>query len=60
MGKMPFRFGYSLEMVGIEDAARTMLLAAEQGRDGERYIISERYLSSRELHAVAFFKARQA
>lgn len=52
-GKMPVYLDQWLESVGIEDAARAMLLAAEHGRDGERYIISERYLSSRELHEVA-------
>ena len=30
-----------------------MLLAAERGRVGERYIISDRYLSTHEIHAVA-------
>ena len=30
-----------------------MLLAAEKGRDGERYIISERVMSARELYEVA-------
>lgn len=52
-GKFPFYFGYSLEVVGIEDAARAMLLAAERGRAGERYIISDRFMSSEELHQVA-------
>lgn len=35
-GRFPFYFGYSSEVVGIEDAARAMLLAAEHGRNGER------------------------
>lgn len=52
-GRFPFYFDYALEVVGIEDAARAMLLAAERGRDGERYIISDRFMSSQELHAVA-------
>ncbi|ORV85932.1 NAD-dependent dehydratase [Mycobacterium interjectum] len=52
-GRFPFYFGYSSEVVGIEDAARAMLLAAERGRPGERYIISDRYMSVRELHAIA-------
>lgn len=52
-GRFPFYFGYSSEVVGIEDAARAMLLAAERGRDGERYIISDRYMSIRELHEIA-------
>ncbi len=52
-GRFPFYMGYSSEVVGIEDAARAMLLAAEHGRNGERYIISDRYMSIRELHQIA-------
>jgi len=52
-GRFPFYLGWSAEVVGIEDAARAMLLAAEQGRVGERYIISDRYLHTREVHAIA-------
>ncbi|MGW0160765.1 NAD-dependent epimerase/dehydratase family protein [Mycobacterium sp. NPDC003323] len=52
-GRFPCYFGYSQEVVGIEDAARAMLLAAEKGLSGERYIISDRYMSCRELHSVA-------
>lgn len=52
-GRLPFYFGYSQEVVGIEDAARAMLLAAEHGRSGERYTISDRFMSSRELHQIA-------
>lgn len=52
-GRLPFYFGYSMEVVGIEDVARAMLLAAEHGRDGERYIISDRFMSSQELHTTA-------
>jgi dihydroflavonol-4-reductase len=53
-GKMPvYVKDMSMEVVGIEDAARALLLAAEKGRVGERYIISERFISARELYAVA-------
>jgi nucleoside-diphosphate-sugar epimerase len=52
-GRFPFYLDYSAETVGIEDAARAMLLAAEHGRSGERYIISDRYMSVRELHDIA-------
>ena len=52
-GRFPFYFEFSSEVVGIEDAARAMLLAAERGRIGERYIISDRYMSSREVHELA-------
>ena len=51
-GRFPFYLGFSSEVVGIEDAARAMLLAAEKGRDGHRYIISDRYMSTRELHDI--------
>ena len=52
-GRFPFYLDFSSEVVGIEDAARAMLLAAEHGRPGERYIISDRYLSTREVHEIA-------
>lgn len=52
-GRFPFYLGYSAEVVGIEDAARAMLLAAERGRIGERYIVSDRYMSIKELHRIA-------
>lgn len=52
-GKMPVNPDFSLEVVGIEDAARAMLLAAERGRNGERYIISDETLSAREVQRVA-------
>lgn len=52
-GRFPFYLGYSSEVVGIEDAARAMLLAADNGRDGHRYIISDRYLSTQEVHSIA-------
>jgi dihydroflavonol-4-reductase len=45
--------GWTGEVVGIEDAATAMLLAAENGRNGERYIISERFMSVREVYEVA-------
>lgn len=48
-GKMPFYPDFGLEVVGIEDAARAMLLAAEKGRNGERYIISDRFMTMREI-----------
>jgi dihydroflavonol-4-reductase len=53
-GKMPaYVKDMSMEVVGIEDAARAMILAAEKGRVGERYIISERFISARELYGTA-------
>ncbi|GAA2558523.1 NAD-dependent epimerase/dehydratase family protein [Mycolicibacterium diernhoferi] len=53
-GKAPFYFrGIGQEVVGIEDAAEAMILASEKGRVGERYIISDRFLTTRELHTLA-------
>lgn len=52
-GKLPFYIdGYEAEVVGIEDAARAMVLAGERGRVGERYIVSERFMSTREIHRI--------
>ncbi|WP_163887784.1 NAD-dependent epimerase/dehydratase family protein [Mycolicibacterium hippocampi] len=53
-GKMPcYVRGVGSEVVGIDDVADAMLRAAERGRVGERYIISERYMTHRELVTVA-------
>ena len=53
-GKMPaYAKGASMEVVGIEDAARAFLLAEERGRPGERYIISERCLPTKEIFGIA-------
>ena len=54
LGKMPFYIrGVGAEVVGIDDVADAMLLAAQRGRVGQRYIISERYMTQRELVTVA-------
>jgi dihydroflavonol-4-reductase len=54
MSKMPFYItGWVGEVVGVEDAAAALLLAAEKGRDGERYIVSERMMSAKELYSAA-------
>jgi dihydroflavonol-4-reductase len=52
-GAFPFYFDFSSEVVGIEDAARAMVLAAERGGVGERYIISDKYMSTRDVHTIA-------
>ncbi len=53
-GKLPFYVrGVASEVVGIDDAADAMLRAAERGRVGQRYIVSERYMTHRELVTVA-------
>ncbi|MCX5042346.1 NAD-dependent epimerase/dehydratase family protein [Aldersonia sp. NBC_00410] len=51
-GRFACYFDWSAEVVGIEDAARAMLLAADRGRVGDRYTISDRYLSTREVHEI--------
>ncbi|MCV7278729.1 NAD-dependent epimerase/dehydratase family protein [Mycolicibacterium flavescens] len=53
-GKLPFVMsGIELEAVGVDDAARAMVLAAEQGRVGERYLISEKMISNAEVVRIA-------
>lgn len=54
LGKMRcYAAGAAAEVVGVEDAARAMLLAAEHGRVGQRYIISESYLPLRTILETA-------
>ena len=54
LGKMPaYVKGVSGEVVGIEDVADAFLLAAERGRVGERYIISETFMPMKEMLATA-------
>jgi dihydroflavonol-4-reductase len=49
-GKLPFVMrGIELEAVGVEDAARALILAADKGRVGERYLISEKMISNAEV-----------
>ena len=53
-GKLPLVLDkIALEAVGVDDAARAMLLAAEHGRPGERYLISERMITNREVIRIA-------
>ncbi|KAA9150357.1 NAD-dependent epimerase/dehydratase family protein [Amycolatopsis acidicola] len=52
-GRMPaYVSGVAAEVVGVEDAARALVLAGERGRVGERYIVSERFLSAREIARI--------
>lgn len=54
LGRIPgYVRGVGSEVVGVEDAAQALVLAAEHGRVGERYIVSERYLSQREMFTAA-------
>ncbi|OUS26443.1 hypothetical protein A9Q99_18075 [Gammaproteobacteria bacterium 45_16_T64] len=52
-GRVPVYLKAQSECVGVVDAAQALILAAEKGRPGERYIISERYVSNRELFITA-------
>ncbi|MCW2688599.1 MAG: oxidoreductase [Mycobacterium sp.] len=53
-GKLPFVMsGISLEVVGVDDAARALILAAEHGRNGERYLISEKMITNTEVARIA-------
>jgi dihydroflavonol-4-reductase len=53
-GKLPFVMsGIELEAVGIDDAARALILAAEKGRVGERYLISDKMISNAEVARIA-------
>lgn len=53
-GKTPVYIrGVGAEVVGIDDAAEALILAAEHGRIGERYIVSESYMTQREMFTAA-------
>jgi dihydroflavonol-4-reductase len=53
-GKLPFVMDkIELEAVGISDAARAMVLAAEHGRVGERYLVSEKMISNADVVRIA-------
>jgi dihydroflavonol-4-reductase len=53
-GKLPFLMdGIELEVVGVDDAARALILAAQCGRNGERYLISERMMPLKQVVQIA-------
>lgn len=53
-GKLPFLMnGIQLEVVGVDDAARAMILAAERGRVGERYLVSEKMIALNDVVRIA-------
>lgn len=53
-GKLPFMMrGIQLEVVGVDDAAAALILAAEHGRNGQRYLISERMMPLQEVVRIA-------
>lgn len=53
-GKLPFVMsGIELEAVGVDDAARALILAADKGTAGERYLISAKMISNAEVARIA-------
>ncbi|MBO0680015.1 NAD-dependent epimerase/dehydratase family protein [Mycolicibacterium sp. S2-37] len=53
-GRMPFYIdGAQSEVVGVQDAARALILAGDRGRPGERYIVSESFMTAREIYEHA-------
>jgi dihydroflavonol-4-reductase len=53
-GKLPFVMkDIELEAVGVDDAARALILAAERGELGERYLISDKMISNVEVVRIA-------
>lgn len=53
-GKLPFYIdGAAAEVVGVRDAADALILAGDRGRPGERYIVSERFMTAREIYQTA-------
>ncbi|BBZ30944.1 NAD-dependent dehydratase [Mycolicibacterium madagascariense] len=53
-GKLPFVMsGIELEAVGIDDAAAALVLAAQHGRVGERYLVSEKMISNADVVRIA-------
>jgi dihydroflavonol-4-reductase len=45
--------GIAFEAVGVDDAARAMILAAERGRNGERYLVSDKMITNAEVVRIA-------
>src|SRR6476660_1472422 len=53
-GKLPFVMqGIELEAGGVADAARALILAADRGRVGERYLVSDRMISNADVVRIA-------
>jgi len=60
-GKMPAYVDTGLNLVAVEDVAAGHLLAAEKGRNGERYILGARNMTLKEiLQALAGLSGRPA
>lgn len=54
LGRLPFTVhGIRSEAVGVGDAAEALIRAADRGRPGQRYIVSERFIDLGEVISVA-------
>ena len=53
LGRAPVYLNAASEVVNVKDAARALILAAQKGRPGSRYIISDRFMSNQELFSKA-------
>ena len=51
-GRLPFLVDTTLSLVDIDDCAKGHVLAAERGRDGERYLLSGGSVSVRQVVSV--------
>jgi dihydroflavonol-4-reductase len=49
LGTMPVCWECGMSTVGVKDAARAMILAEQRGRCGERYLITDRFLTMQAL-----------
>jgi len=49
LGTMPVCWGSTLNVVGVKDAARALILAEKLGRSGERYLITDRLFHMRDF-----------
>jgi dihydroflavonol-4-reductase len=52
-GKFPVYWDAGLSVVGIEDAAAALLLAEQYGVNGQRYIVSDRYITLKQIAVMA-------
>ena len=49
-GELPFLVNGGLDVIDVEDLAKSIYASIKKGRDGESYLISGKYRSFREIH----------